>query len=191
MKEEWVHAGLWFDCEYVKAHFRHLRGRIYESGTKKLCLNWRYKVMSYLLIGGNWKCWVHKNHVGSVEMGKKGSRSWVITLLLEKFWSEENGFKQQTDKEDLDNFEEKQTFLHKEAMKGTCFRMEEWSVVQNLSKKTSQMRTAIFIIHDDIPESVCVKVCLCELIHEWEPNIENPPDKFGHEESKAVGRNKW
>lgn len=77
---------------------------------------------------------------------------------MDKFWSEENGFKQQTDKEDLDNFEEKQTFLHKEAMKETSFRMEEWSVVQNLSKKTSRMRTAILVIRDDVTESVFVKV---------------------------------
>ena len=77
---------------------------------------------------------------------------------MDTFWSEENGFKQQTDKEYLDNLEEKQTFLHKEAMKGTCFWMKEWSVVQNLSKKTGQMRTAVFVICDDIIESVFVNV---------------------------------
>lgn len=36
--------------------------------------------------------------------------------------------------------------------------MKEWSVVQNLSKKTSQMRTAVFVICDDIIESVFVNV---------------------------------
>ena len=36
--------------------------------------------------------------------------------------------------------------------------MKEWSVVQNLSKKTGQMRTAVFVICDDIIESVFVNV---------------------------------